>query len=193
MYVPIKVNLSDAQVKKLAKAASVGGTTTLRMAYTDLITGGVTVYVTPTQARKVEKAKKASTGVQLHFSAAQLKHHTGSGFFSSIARAVAPVVVDAGVDAISGAAKSGLKGLVGGRVKPTKKRQVAAGFFGDVFKSVAPVLIDTGVDALSGVAKSGLKSLVKGGKVNRRRGTSSASQPKRSKAGSGIYAPGGRF
>jgi hypothetical protein len=185
-YHSISLKLSDQQLSRLADGESI------RLKHSDLSPGegeGLPVCVTQTQMNRIAKAVAGGKGVQLKFSATQIRvcmdHKVGGGIFTNALRRIGKLA--------EGAVR-GVKKLVGNPIAQQLARGLAtslgnkygstavdavAGLAGKAIKSNVPdalaPFVDAGMDLGSRLTKQQLESLLKG-----------------IKSGSGLYLPGAR-
>ena len=73
-YYPHKISLSDGQKVRLARAFGPGEAVSLRFK-NDVITGGSdTLHLTARQIKKIQRAIKSKTGVDINMSKTQIRH-----------------------------------------------------------------------------------------------------------------------
>ena len=84
-YIKYGVNLSTGQRNKLAKALSIRSAITIRLTKSDL-TGSDDLMLTKTQLKRIQKAMKNNTGVDLKISKTQINHivQKGGSLWSSL-------------------------------------------------------------------------------------------------------------
>ena len=120
-----KVNLSDGQKKKLAKAYNDKCPHTFRLKYEQL-QGNFPILLTQRQIKAVQKAKKNKTGIQIKISREQMRSQSQSGGFLGalagllgrtvlpVAARIAPkILAPLGVGALSGLASTGVSKILG--------------------------------------------------------------------------------
>ena len=73
-YYPHKISLSDGQKVSLARAFGSGEAVTLRFKNEAITGGSDTLYLTARQIKKIERAIKNKTGVDIDMSKTQIRH-----------------------------------------------------------------------------------------------------------------------
>ena len=124
-YIEYKVNFTDGQKKKLAKAFQDKYPHTFRLKYEQL-QGNFPILLTQRQIKAVQKAKKNKTGIQIKISREQMRSQSQSGGFLGalaglltktilpVAARIAPkILAPLGVGALSGLASTGVSKILG--------------------------------------------------------------------------------
>ena len=78
-YYPHKISLSDGQKVSLARAFGPGEAVTLRFKNEALSRGSDTLHLTARQIKKIQRAIKNKTGVDIDMSKTQIRHVRKSG------------------------------------------------------------------------------------------------------------------
>ena len=78
-YYPHKITLSDGQKVSLARAFGPGEAVTLRFKNEALAGGSDTLHLTARQIKKIQRAIKNKTGVDIDMSKTQIRHVRKSG------------------------------------------------------------------------------------------------------------------
>tara|TARA_Y100001956_G_scaffold72102_1_gene77372 strand:- start:362 stop:997 length:636 start_codon:yes stop_codon:yes gene_type:complete len=138
-YIEYKVNFTDGQKKKLAKAFQDKYPQTFRLKYEQL-QGNFPILLTQRQIKAVQKAKTNKTGIQIKISREQMRSQSQSGGFLGalagllgrtvlpVAARIAPkILAPLGVGALSGLASTGVSKILGNgmiQIAKNKRRDI---------------------------------------------------------------------
>ena len=138
-YNEYKLNLTEGQKKKLAKAFQSKYPHTFRMKYEQL-SSNFPLLLTKTQIKAIAKAKANKRGLQITISREQMSHQSQSGGFlgalagllgrtilPAAARIVLKILSPLGVGALSGLASTGVSKILGNgmiSVAPIKRHVI---------------------------------------------------------------------
>ena len=132
-YQKVNVNITDNQKQKIKDSVSAKcAITSIKFRKTDL-DGDHVLFLTDSQYKKFEKAKKQNRGITIKMSIKQLRYNRKEGGFlglilpalAGVARVAAPAIGKAlGIGALSGLANAGVSKILGNGVYLKKPNSV---------------------------------------------------------------------
>lgn len=112
-YIDYKISLTEVQVKKLKRAFDLNESATLKIPYSSLSGGCISLPLTSQQINQINKSKAAKKGIQLTLSKTQLRHmNKATGGFLPLLAALIPAAISA---------VGGLAGGIASAVNSTKQ------------------------------------------------------------------------